>query len=388
MAFDILDCLGNIFPGCGCYDPFYRWGSPLMGGGEVWPPGLDTQRPPVTHPTFCNGQDLWRLGMPRGVRPDDSRFEPGEISELIKGGPQVEVGGVLYSAAQRGVKVQHVLAAAGDPLSVATVGKTLIVRLAGDQRTTYEQLFKALAASDDAEELIAYTRPAGAPFTQPIPAPETALPQGFGTLTIVRGMPTDDFGFILECTRAGYLVRRAARDQTRLAAFRISLNNGRTWSLATPWSTDEQEPKSCGLIVRLADGGSNEVPFLKGERFMLHTRMSEQFRLAILASAADMVRSIRVADATPLKKWEADLIEINAVKAGYALMTTRGMDASASGRSEHNYDEEIRYRVKEMDDKLKAIAEGYQMLISQPAGEVPGIQAVSMPPQGFGNVML
>lgn len=373
----ILDCLDGYFPGCGWYS--YR----RFDAGEVVPPGGDLLRPPVTHPSFCTGQDLWRLGMPKAVLPSDDRFEPGAISELVKAGPPTAVGGMLYSAARRDVSIEHLPATGGESSSVRISGTAVRVFLSADPAPTKEDIVRLLAAEEASEELLAKAE--GDPaHSAPFLSDKIALSFGVGTL-LVQGMPTDNYGIIFECTRSGFIRLDSAKNRTRPALFRLSLNLGKTWTPAVPYTPEEFEPKSTGLLFQFSDGAARETnPFLRGERFVITTYQSEQFRDAILSAAAQMVRSIAVREVTPLLQWEKDLCEINAVLAAYSLMSVRGMDATSTSRTEHNYDREIYQRKKDKEKELELIVAAYQRLIVKPSGETPSCDVSSELPQGTG----
>jgi len=321
--------------------------------------------------------------MPKAVRPDDDRFEPGAVSELIKAGPPTAVGGMLYSAARRDVTIEHVPAPAGTRSAVYVAGSNIRVLLSDESPPSAEDIAALCAAQEACEELLAKVT-SDPEHIMPFLADKQALPFGVGTL-IMEGLPTDNYGIVLECTRSGFVKLDSAKGRTRPALFRMSLNLGKSWSPAVPYSTEPFEPKSTGLFFQLSDATAREAnPFLRGERFIVTTYQSEQFRDAILSAAAQMVRSISVREVTPLLQWEKDLCEINAVLAGYALMTVRGMDATTKSRTEHNYDRELYQRKKDKEKELELIAAAYQRLIVKPSGETPSADVSSEPPQGVG----
>lgn len=347
-------------------------------------------RPRVTHPKFATGQDLWRHAMPRDIRPDDPRLEKGEWKPIVKGGPLQPVGGVLYAPAMEGVEVEH-RSTPGMRFAARVEGLRLVVELETDSggavQTTPRDILQALRDVDMADALLQRVR------VQPgvalaAPAAPTRLTWPQGTLSYVQGAPTSTFVIIVECMRSGYLTLRPQFNQVIPAEFRCTLNGGRAWTMTRPYDDRPFEIETCGITLRLGDGGAadkKEPPFVRGMRFVMETRESIQIDKVLRAAAADMVRRISVSEVTPLRRWEEDLRSINAILAANKLLRgPRGIDASPKASGGYQYDEEIAKRAREATADLDDIADAYQQLVCEASGETDGVDAVSRAPQGIG----
>lgn len=388
--------------GCGDWSICNPWHESELACSDwaVWPSlcplpnlrfstGTDGYPLPVYSPKFATGHDLWRLGMPRAIRPDDLRLEAGTYGQLQAAGVPKVLGGIRYAGGRRGVTVEHV-GHPNSPLEVFIGGRGVTVQLrcdeAGKSITSSKEVSKLLSENDDAEYLLGYAIPVD---ELAVIAPKIELPWSAGTLSIVDGAPCSTFTMIVECMRTGYLVMRPEED--RLAQFRVSLDGGKSWGQTRPYPDDAWEPESMGMMFRFGDGGvpGGVPPFQKGQKWVLETRESGQIDEALRAQAATMIRFIGCAFVAPLLKWEADLRQINATLAAAAILRgPRGMEAAGSGRLTGNYDEDLAKREKQARDDLADIAEQYQRLAVVASGDTWCVDSVSNgPPQGGAEMM-